>query len=174
MSDRFLVPQTATHSTQILPQLKSGQLLAIAPQRRGGLIICKNHHAELAGPGAAVGGLFDLTCVRVIPIGDFGFVFPDSYEARQEAYRCRQEWIDRTQQAMQDAVPLRRAEAILALIEQYFDAQTAEALPDDVLAMLVGVFPHTVRMARQSIQEPEESNTKKRRINPTVTAGTSN
>ncbi|HIK27055.1 MAG: hypothetical protein N3E45_07380 [Oscillatoriaceae bacterium SKW80] len=174
MSALFLVPQTATHSTQILPLLKSGHLLAIDPQCRGGLIICKNHHAELAGPGAAVGGAFDLTCLKVVPLGDCRFICPNSYEARQQAYRCRQEWLERTQQAMQDAVPLRRAKAILALIAQYFDSQTAESLPDDILAMLVGVFPKTVRMARQLVNKSEESNVKKRRINPTVIAGTSN
>ncbi len=173
MADKVFLPQVATNSTQIVSQLKSGQLLALAPERLGGLIICKRHHAEFAGAGSAVGGLFDLTCVRVIPLGDAVLVHPESREARQQAYATRQKWIDLTQKAIQHAVPLWRAQAILTLFEQYFDAETAARVPDDVVALLAAVLPKTVEMARQSAQVSGESSVKNRRISPAVTAGSS-
>jgi len=37
-------------------------MMAIAPESKGGLILCKRYHAELVGPGAAVGGLLDIDC----------------------------------------------------------------------------------------------------------------
>lgn len=173
MSDRVFLPQIDINSTQILPQLKSGQMLMLDPQRQSGLIICKTHHAELAGPGAAVGGLCDLACVRAIALGDLALIRPESYEVRQQAYSRRQHWMDLTQKAMQPSVALRRAEAILTLLGLYFEAEAISQLPDEVLALLVGVLPRTINLARQPAQRSEESSFKNRRIKPIVTAGIS-
>lgn len=151
MSQPSFLPQTAINSTQILPQLKSGQLLMLDPLRRSGLIVCKSHYAELAGPGAAVGGFFDLNCARTILLGDVVLVRPESYEARQDAYTIRQQWISLTQQATSPSVPLRRGEEILSLLELHFGAGTVSQLADETVALLAGVLPHTIQMARQSL-----------------------
>lgn len=39
---------------------------------------------------------------------------------------------------------------LLTQFEQYFDAPTVVQIPDGALALLIGVFPQTIRAARQS------------------------
>lgn len=143
----------SSRSTAVLSQLKSGQLLRVDPNRQGGLILCKAHHAEFAGPGAAVGGMFDLDCVRTIAVGDVALIYPASHQERQQAYRQRQEWFNSIQQPLMELVPLHRAQKILHLFAQSFDGKTVANLPSEALAMLVGVFPHTIAMAKQSLKQ---------------------
>ncbi|MEO8892918.1 MAG: hypothetical protein ABI417_15615, partial [Coleofasciculaceae cyanobacterium] len=50
---------------EILKQLHEQKLLVVNTKRRNGLILYKRYHAEFAGPGSAIGGLFDLDCQRV-------------------------------------------------------------------------------------------------------------
>ena len=57
------------NSKTVLNYLQDGHLMAIAPESKGGLILCKRYHAELVGPGAAVGGILDVDCTQVITIG---------------------------------------------------------------------------------------------------------
>lgn len=116
MSNKSLLPQITVNSTQVLTQLSSGQLLTIDPRRRGGLIVCKRHHAEFAGPGSAVGGVCDIDSSKVIPVGDLGLTHPESYQERQKAYAMRQKWFRFTQKAMESSVPLQRAQTILFLL----------------------------------------------------------
>lgn len=149
MSDKSLLPQVRFCSNQILSQLSSGQLLAIDSSRRGGLIICKRHHAEFVGPGAAVGGACDVDCSKVIPVGDLNLTHPESFQERQKAYKMRQGWFRFTLKAMESSVPLKRAGAILYLLEKYFGSESINPLADEAIAQLVGVLPKTVKMARQ-------------------------
>ncbi|MDQ2097576.1 MAG: hypothetical protein QQW96_08015 [Tychonema bourrellyi B0820] len=44
---------------------------------------------------------------------------------------------------------LERAQMLLTQFEQYFDAETVAQIPDRALALLIGVFPQTIRSARQ-------------------------
>ncbi len=118
-------------------------------RRRNGLILYKQFHAEFAGPGAAVGGFFDEDCQQVIPVGNLSLLVPDSHEERQKAYLIRRQWIRLTQQFTDNSVPLQRAQMILNQFENYFDANTIASLPDESFAMLVGVLPQTIRMARR-------------------------
>lgn len=150
MSNKSLLPQVALSSTQILTQLSSGQLLAIDGRRRGGLIICKRHHAEFAGPGSAVGGICDIDCGRVIPIGDLALIHPQSFPDRQKAFATRQKWFGFTLKVMETQVPVKRAIAILYLLDKYFGSECINQLPDEIIGQLVGVFPKTVKMARQT------------------------
>jgi hypothetical protein len=150
MSQTSLHLQVVVNPAKILPQLNSGRLLMLDTNSRGGLIICKRHHAELAGPGAAVGGLCDIDCGRVIPFGDVSIVSPQSYEHRQKAFVMRQKWFRFTQKAMENPVPLQRAHSILFLIEKYFGTRAVDQLPDEILAQLVGVLPKTITMVRQA------------------------
>lgn len=150
MSQTSLHLQVVVNPAKILPQLNSGRLLMLDSHRRGGLIICKRHHAELAGPGAAVGGVCDIDCGRVISFGDVSIVSPQSYEHRQKAFVMRQKWFRFTQKAMENAVPLQRSHAILFLIEKYFGTRAVDELPDEILAQLVGVLPKSITMVRQA------------------------
>jgi hypothetical protein len=136
-------------SLDILEHLRSGQLLMVNSRRRNGLILLKQFHAEFAGPGAAVGSFFDEDCQRVISVGNLSLLFPTSHEERQTAYKIRRQWIRLTEQFTGKPEGLQRAQGILNQFETYFDQETVSRIPDEAFAMLVGVLPHTVRMARR-------------------------
>lgn len=145
-------PQTVmpcTNSAELMAQINSGQLLMVDRRRRNGLILYKQFHAEFAGPGAAVGGLFDIDCHRVIPVGDLLIATPQSHRERQEAFLIRRQWIKLTQQFTDESVPIKRAQMVLEQFENYFDRSMTEHLPDEAFALLVGVLPQTIRMARR-------------------------
>jgi len=152
-----LIPATPTASyppdgsdpDALADYLRQGNLLIISKRRRNGLIIYKEFHAEFAGPGAAVGGLFDANCVRIIPVGDLSLMPPASHEERQEAYLIRRQWIRLTQQFTDTSVALERARMILNQFETYFDGETVAAVSDEAFALLVGVLPNTIRNARR-------------------------
>jgi hypothetical protein len=151
MTNRALVRKPITQPTDIVDRLQTGQLLRVSARRGNAAIVCHRHHAELAGPGAAVGGFLDLDCDRVIIIGRISLVYPESPRERQQAYELRQRWLMMTQCAMESWIPLKRAKRLLIILHKYFDHQLIEQLPDEVLAQLVGVLPKTMGMARQSL-----------------------
>ena len=151
MEDKSLVCRPITQPTEILSQLQTGQLLRVKSSPGNALIICHPHHSELAGPGAAVGSVFDLKCSRVIPIGKVSIVYPETRIERQNAYVLRQQWILFTHKAMESWVPLERAKGLLIMLYQYFDPQLIDELPDEVLARLVGVLPKSIGIMRQAL-----------------------
>ena len=135
--------------TEIVSQLNSGQLLVVDNKKRCGLIVCKKFHAEFAGPGAAVGSFFDIGPEQITPIGDLTLVYPEKYEERQQAYAIRRKWIQVMEDITTKEVPLKRAEMILEWFEQCFGRATTAQIPDEILALLVGVMPSTIRKARR-------------------------
>lgn len=157
MTEKSLIRRPITEPTEILNQLKSGQLFRVSGRRGNAIIIVHRHHAELAGPGAAIGGVFDIDCRRVIPVGHSGLVYPESRSERQKAYTLRQKWMGFTQHAMTSWVPLQRAKNLVILLYKYFDQQSVAQLPDEVLAQLVGVLPKTMAMARHSVNSQLQS-----------------
>lgn len=134
---------------RILEQIRQGQLLMVNSRRRNGLILFKKYHAEFAGPGAAVGSRLDLDCQHVYPVGSLSLLEPQSHEERQKAYLIRRQWIRLTHQFTENTTPLKRAQMILNQFENYFDRETIARVPDEAFALLVGVLPHTVRLARR-------------------------
>ncbi|MBE9127065.1 MULTISPECIES: hypothetical protein [unclassified Coleofasciculus] len=156
MTELALICKPLVEPTEILIQLQTGQLLKVNGSRGNAIIICHSHHAELAGPGAGVGGLFDADCTRVIPVGNISLVYPESRSERQKAYVLRQNWISFTQHAMNTYVPLQRAKLIFMLLHRYFDASIIQQLPDEVIAQLVGVLPRTIGMVRQAEKVQEK------------------
>lgn len=136
------------HSSDILAEINSGKLLMVDSRRRNGLILIKRFHAEFAGPGAAVGGAFDVNSVQAIPVGDFCLVCPLSPEERQKAFGIRRHWVRLMEQLTAKPAALERALMILTQFEQYLDSETVAQIPDEALALLVGVFPATIRAAR--------------------------
>jgi hypothetical protein len=134
--------------SELRTQLQSGQVWVVNSRRRNGLIICKRFHTEFAGPGAAVGSVFDRDLQTVIPIGDFSLTMPKSLEERHNAYLIRRQWIRLMQQFTNTPIALQRAQMLLRQFENYFDAETVAQLPDEALALMVGVLPYTITMAR--------------------------
>lgn len=137
------------NADEILQHIRAGHLLVVNKRRRNGLVLYKHFHAEFAGPGAAVGGLFDKDCQKVIPVDKLSLLSPETHEDRQEAYLIRRQWIRLTQQFTDTSESIQRAQKILNQFETYFDANTIARIPDESFALLVGVLPHTVRMARR-------------------------
>jgi hypothetical protein len=137
-----------SQALEILRQLHDKQLLIVNTRRRNGLIIYKRYHAEFAGPGSAVGGLFDLDCQRVLPVGNLSLVSPESSDERQRAYLIRRQWVRLTREITDNSVPLQRAQKILNQFEGFFDAETIAKLPDDAFSLLVGVLPETIKKVR--------------------------
>ncbi|MEG4171600.1 MULTISPECIES: hypothetical protein [unclassified Microcoleus] len=137
------------HSSDILAEINSGKLLMVDSRRRNGLILIKRFHAEFAGPGAAVGGAFDVDSQQAIPVGDFCLVCPQSPEEIQKALGIRRQWVRLMEQLTAKPTALERAHMVLTQFEQYLDSETVAQIPDEALALLVGVFPQTLRAARQ-------------------------
>jgi hypothetical protein len=136
-------------NTQPIELLKSGQLLALSHHQPAGLILQKPFHAEFVGPGAAIGGMFDVQCVTIHTLGKAEFTVPESKEERQQAFERRVEDIAAIQ-VLCDEVPLKRAIAVLEMFrQQQFDLDEIRTIPHEVLAKLVGVLPSTIEMAWQ-------------------------
>lgn len=139
-----------SQASRILKQLHNKELLIVNARRRNGIILYKPYHAEFAGPGSAVGGLFDLDCQRVLPVGNLSLLHHESADERQRAYLIRRQWIRLTRQITENPEPLRRAQMILNQFEHYFDNETIAQLPDEAFSLLVGVLPYTIAKVRNT------------------------
>jgi len=137
--------------SDLVSQLNSGQLLVVDRCCRSGLIVRKRYHAEFAGPGAAVGGFFDAGAQSIYPIGELKLTVPDgdAYEARQQAFTIRRQWLRFMEKLTENSAPLTRASLLLERFEQFFDRPTIDDIPDDILALLVGVMPATIELAHR-------------------------
>ena len=136
------------HCSDLLTTLHSGKVLMVNSRRRNGLILFKRYHAEFAGPGAVVGGDYDLDCHGLLPIGNLSLLTPESHEDRQKAYLIRRQWIRLIKQITENAVPQQRVQKILDQFEEYFPVKVVSQLPSEAFAMLVGVLPQTVTKVR--------------------------
>jgi hypothetical protein len=150
----------SSKNNQPIELLKSGQLLAVTDGATSGIILQKPFFAEYIGPGAAIGGLFDLKCVTIYTLGQAEFTVPSTLQERQEAFRRRMEHIEAMQTLCQAEVPLRRAIDLLDMLCDRFGIEEMRAIPNDVLAKIVGVMPATVGMAWQkqfNLQSPADT-----------------
>lgn len=126
--------------------------MAVDSHKRGGLIIFKPFHAEFAGPGAAIGGVFDQDCVAALPVGDFAAIVPNSTTDRQKAYLIRRQWIRLIQQITDNPDAVDRVRALVNQFNNYFDWLTVSQLPDEAFALMVGVLPQTVNQVRMNLE----------------------
>jgi hypothetical protein len=129
-------------------QLQQRELLIVNPRRKNGLIIYKTYHAEFAGPGAIIGGQFDLDVSKLLAVGNLSLVTPSNAQARKQAYKMRRQWVRLTKQIIDNPEPMERAQVILNQFEHWFDVATVADLPDEAFALLVGVLPQTIRKVR--------------------------
>lgn len=128
--------------------LTTHRLLAVGEHKRCGLILCKPHYAEFAGPGAAIGTPIEQGYTAIIAIGMPEIVEVSSYTARQQAYSRRIQWVRWLHKIVSHPDPGQRAEKLLAGFEAFFGNRTLINLSDDVLALLAGVMPHTMTLLR--------------------------
>ena len=135
---------------QLLSRLKAQELSIVNPRRKNGLIIYKTYHAEFAGPGAIVGGQFDVGAVKVLAVGNISLISPQDSQSRKQAYKMRRQWVKLTKQIIDNPQPTQRAQVILNQFEHWFDAETVAELPDEAFALLVGVLPQTIRKVRNT------------------------
>lgn len=124
------------------------QLLAIGEHKKSGLILCKTHHAEFAGPGAAVNCSIESAYRAVIAIGSPELVSVHTAEERRRAYGRRIQWGRWLERIVEHPDPMIRAEKLLAGFEEFFGRQVVIGLPSEVLALLAGVFPGTIEQVR--------------------------
>ncbi len=135
---------------QLLSRLQKQELLIVNPRRKNGLIVYKKYHAEFIGPGAIVGGNFDMDAVNIIPVGNLSFVLPQNSPERRQAYKMRRQWVRLTKQIIDNPKSTERAQVILNQFEHWFDVETVANLPDEAFALLVGVLPQTIRKVRNT------------------------
>lgn len=133
---------------QLRLKLQRGDLLIVNPRRKNGLIIYKTYHAEFAGPGAIIGGQFDLDVSKLLAVGNLSLVIPSNSQTRKQAYKMRRQWVRLTKQIIDNPEPTERAQVILNQFEHWFDVTTVADLPDEAFALLVGVLPQTIRKVR--------------------------
>jgi hypothetical protein len=126
----------------------SEPLLAISEHKKSGLILCKDYHAEFAGPGAAVNCLVEPPYRAVIAIGSPELVPMGNLDDRRRAYGRRIQWGRWLQKIVEHPEPMLRAEKLLAGFEEFFGRQVVVSLPSEVLALLAGVFPGTIESVR--------------------------
>lgn len=144
--DTLISPALAAKKLSTVTE--SAPLLAVSEHKRSGLILCKPFHAEFAGPGAAVGTLVDDECATVIAIGSPEIIEMVSHEERQRAYSRRIQWIRWLQKITDHSDPVQRLEKLFSGLEAFFGGLVLDNLSDEVLALLAGVLPQTVAVAR--------------------------
>ncbi|NEO82760.1 MAG: hypothetical protein F6J87_00640 [Spirulina sp. SIO3F2] len=129
---------------QVLADLQHQKLRIVNSRRKNGLIIYKQHYAEFAGPGAAIGSIFDQDVTAIYPVGNWSLLNPQDANERERAYRMRRQWIKLFHQMTQHPIPIERVQMLLNHLETWFDASTVAKIPDETIARLVGVLPSTV------------------------------
>lgn len=139
--------QTSTLSVQgeTWVRLPPPYLLAVSEQKKSGLILCKEYHAEFAGPGAAICSPVERGYQTIIAIGSPELIPVVTPEERQRAYSRRIQWARWLQKIVEQPDPVVRAEKILAGFEAFFGGQVATKLPLEAVALLVGVLPQTLQ-----------------------------
>jgi hypothetical protein len=135
------------------------RLLAISEHKKSGLILCKEFHAEFAGPGAAVSSPVEQPYKAVIAIGAPDLISLETLEARRQAYGRRIQWGRWLYKIAEHPDPIVRVERLFAGFEGFFGRQVVMSIPVEVVALLVGVFPKTVQEAQEHYFNLAKGNT---------------
>ncbi|MGC9503568.1 hypothetical protein [Baaleninema sp.] len=146
-----------------LSLLRSGQILALTPDSKGGLILQKGFYADWIPPGALVGGYYDIDCSRVYVAGKIRFHAPESRQGRSKALQIRMGQISQLQEIIGDPSSFRRAYKILRHLSQWLSYRDMRQIPHELIAQLVGVNPSTVKLFwnryLSAVQQRREGNT---------------
>lgn len=140
-----------SHSSDI-KALETGdsahRLLAVGEQKRSGVILCKEHYAEFAGPGAAINCSMEQGYTLILAIGSPDIIRLETPEERQKAYSRRIQWVRWLQKIVSYSDPLQRTEKLLSGFEEFFGSEILAHIPIEVLGLLAGVLPQTIAMVR--------------------------
>lgn len=136
-----------------LSLLQSGQLLVLAPHSRGGMIIQKLHFAEIAGPGCAIGGIFDLACTKVHLLGDVQVAAALTKSQRTQAFRRRLSYSRQQQSLVTEASSLKRAVLMLRQLVKWVGLEEVGKIPSDLVAQLAATAPSTIEAAHRYLQQ---------------------
>ena len=142
-----------TQITQILPMEGPTPLLMVGEQKKSGLILCKEFHAEFAGPGAALCSPAEQPYKAVIAIGSPDITATNNTIDRSRAYGLRIQWSRWLYRIADQENPIDRVEKLLAGLEGFFGRSVVMSLPIEVLALLVGVLPHTVNQVKENYND---------------------
>ncbi|MEX0271691.1 hypothetical protein AB3R30_21445 [Leptolyngbyaceae cyanobacterium UHCC 1019] len=124
------------------------RLLAVGEKKRGGLILCKPHYAEFAGPGAAIACLTAPDYSFIIAIGAPELVEVTNPSDRQRAYSRRIQWVRWLQKIVFHPDPVQRAEKLFLGFEEFFTGEVVSQIPDEIMGLLAGVLPQTIAAVR--------------------------
>ena len=138
------------HFTQTSPIEGPAPLLMVGEQKKSGLILCKEFHAEFAGPGAALCSPAEQPYKAVIAIGSPDIMAAATMVDRSRAYGLRIQWSRWLYRIADQDNPIDRVEKLLAGLEGFFGRSVVMSLPSEVLALLVGVLPHTVEQVKDN------------------------
>ena len=128
-------------------------LLVVGEQKKSGLILCKEFHAEFAGPGAALCSPAEQPYKAVIAIGSPDIMATSSENERSRAYGLRIQWSRWLYRIADQENPTDRVEKLLAGLEGFFGRSVVMSLPSEVLALLVGVLPQTVDQVKDDYHD---------------------
>ncbi|QUY45889.1 hypothetical protein HRE53_26540 (plasmid) [Acaryochloris sp. 'Moss Beach'] len=127
--------------------LQNGHLWSIVNHQQTGVILQKKYYAEYIGPGAAIGGPFDPECISIHVLGAVEYEIPKTDEMRFSAFQNRIKNIEQLKEICEISSPLNRGIAILVMFSQQFSLEEIQRIPNNLLAMLVGVAPSTITAA---------------------------
>jgi hypothetical protein len=139
-----------------LEMLKTGQLLCLEPEVRSALILRKGFYTDFVGPGAGVGGVFDLECTSVFALPYVKFTWPANFDERRQAFRQRLHYLEKLQEITLETLPATRAWLLLKQMMQWIGGEQTDRIPDELLAALAGVLPNTMAIARQHLLMAED------------------
>ncbi|MGQ9872223.1 hypothetical protein [Leptodesmis sp.] len=128
------------------------RLLAVGEQKRSGVILCKEHYAEFAGPGAAINCAMTQNYTLILAIGAPDIVPVETHEERQKAYSRRIQWVRWLHKIVSYSDPLQRTEKLLSGFEEFFGSEILARIPIEVLGLLAGVLPQTIAMVQSESQ----------------------
>ncbi|MBF2028166.1 MAG: hypothetical protein IGS48_15605 [Oscillatoriales cyanobacterium C42_A2020_001] len=146
-------PKLNAQNTAILHRLQRGQLLAIAPDSPGGLLIVKSFYVDFAGPGAAVGGEFDRHCTAVYIVGTVRLQTIAHQSDREDAIQTRLAYVEQLSHIVDNPNAQQRGRAIVHQLAEWLPGNLSLTIPAELTAGLAGVLPTTVQMAWQSHKE---------------------
>ncbi len=146
----LLVRPGVTQLTQTFPLEGPTPLLRVGEQKKSGLILCKEFHAEFAGPGAALCSPAEQPYKAIIAIGSPDIGAASNTIDRSRAYGLRIQWSRWLYRIADQENPIDRVEKLLAGLEGFFGRSVVISLPNEVLALLVGVLPSTVEQVKEN------------------------
>jgi hypothetical protein len=154
----------SSDSLALLDLFKSGQWLALKPECRGGLIVQKSFYADFVGPGAAVGGSFDVNCTSVYVLGEVEFYAPTTYTERQHAFHKRVSYIKKLSEILAVNASIHRACLTIRQLCLWVGVNQTRSIPLELIAQLGGLIPHSVALGWRHLSTKHSARMKQQQM----------